>query len=35
MDANSTLANSAKPKVSYDIKVIEISQLEDYQGYTF
>ena len=35
MDANSTLANSAKPKVSYNIKVIEISQLEDYQGYTF
>jgi hypothetical protein len=25
MDAHSTLANSAKPKISYSIKVVEIS----------
>lgn len=35
MDAHSTLANSAKPKISYSIKVVEISQLEGYENYDF
>jgi hypothetical protein len=26
---------SAQPKVSYDIKVLEISQLEEFKNYTF
>lgn len=34
-DAQSTLATSAQPKVTYTISVIEISQIEDYEGYTF
>ena len=35
LDAQSTLTTSAKPKVTYDIAVLEISQLEGYENYTF
>ena len=33
LDAESTLYTSIFPKVTYNIKVVEISQLEGYQGY--
>lgn len=34
-DAESTLHNSAQPKVSYTINIVELSQLEEYKGYNF
>ena len=35
LDAKSTLATSAKPKITYNISVLELSQLEGYENYTF
>lgn len=35
LDAQSTLTTSAKPKVTYNIAVLEISQLEGYENFTF
>lgn len=35
LDAQSTLFTSAKPKVTYNIAVLELSQLEDYENYRF
>ena len=35
LDAESTLHTSSQPKVSYDIKVLEISQIEGYENYIF
>lgn len=35
MDAESTLHNSASPKVSYTINVVDLSQLEGYENYRF
>ena len=34
-DAETTLHNSAQPKVSYTINIVELSQLEGYEGYNF
>ena len=35
LDAQNTLNTSAKPKVTYNISVLELSQLEGYENYTF
>ena len=35
LDAQSTLLASSKPRISYDISVLELSQLEDYKSYVF
>ena len=35
LDAESTLHTSARPKVSYSINVLELSQLEGYENYNF
>lgn len=35
LDAESTLHTSSQPKVSYDINVLELSQIEGYENYTF
>lgn len=35
MDAESTLFTSAQPKVTYTINVLELSQLEGYENYSF
>ena len=35
LDAQSTLNTSAKPKITYNISVLELSQLEGYKNYTF
>ena len=35
LDAQSTLVASSKPKIVYDISVLELSQLEGYDNYTF
>lgn len=35
LDAESTLHTSSQPKVTYDIKVIELSQIQEYENYTF
>ena len=35
LDAESTLYTSAQPKVTYSINVLELSQLEGYENYTF
>lgn len=35
LDAESTLNTSAKPKVTYTINVLELSQLEEYENYLF
>ena len=35
LDAQSTLHTSSQPKVTYDINVLEISQIEGYENYTF
>lgn len=35
LDAQSTLATSSKPKITYNISVLELSQLEGYENYTF
>ena len=35
LDAQSTLNTSAKPKITYNISVLELSQLEGYENYTF
>lgn len=35
LDAQSTLNTSAKPKVTYNISVLELSQLEGYENYIF
>lgn len=35
LDAESTLNTSAKPKVTYTINVLELSQLEEYENYEF
>lgn len=35
LDAQSTLSTSSKPKVTYDISVLELSQIEGYENYTF
>ena len=35
LDAQSTLVTSSKPKIVYDIFVLELSQLEGYDNYTF
>ena len=35
LDAESTLNTSAKPKVTYTINVLELSQLEEYENYRF
>ena len=35
MDAESTLATSARPKITYNISVLELSQLEGYEAYHF
>lgn len=35
LDAESTLFTSAQPKVTYTINVLELSQLEGYENYTF
>lgn len=35
LDAQSTLNTSSKPKITYNISVLELSQLEDYENYTF
>lgn len=35
IDAQSTLCNSSRPKVSYDISVVEISQIKGYENYSF
>lgn len=35
LDAESTLNSSAKPKVTYNINVLELSQLEGYENYNF
>ena len=34
-DAKSTLHTSAQPKVTYTINLLELSQLEEYENYTF
>ena len=34
-DAETTLHNSAQPKVSYTVNIVELSQLEGYEGYNF
>lgn len=35
LDAQSTLYTSSRPKVSYNISVLELSQLEGYENFTF
>lgn len=35
LDAENTLRNSAQPKVSYNIAVLELSQLQEYENYKF
>lgn len=35
LDANSILQNSSQPKVSYTINIIELSQIENFENYTF
>ena len=35
LDAQSTLTTSSRPKISYDISVLELSQIEEYKNYTF
>lgn len=35
LDAQSTLHTSSQPKVTYDITVLELSQIEGYKNYTF
>lgn len=35
LDAQSTLFTSGKPKISYNINVLELSQLEGYENYSF
>ena len=35
LDAQSTLSTSAKPKITYNISVLELSQLENYENYIF
>jgi hypothetical protein len=35
LDAQSTLSISAKPKITYEISVLELSQLEGYENYTY
>lgn len=35
LDAQSTLNTSAKPKITYNISVLELSQVEGYENYTF
>ena len=35
LDAESTLHTSSQPKVTYNINVLELSQIEEYQNYTF
>lgn len=35
LDAQSTLYTSAKPKITYNISVLELSRLEGYENYTF
>ena len=35
LDAESTLHTSAQPKVKYEISVLELSQLEGYENYSF
>ena len=35
LDAQSTLSTSAKPKITYNISVLELSRLEGFENYTF
>ena len=35
LDAQSTLTTSSRPKVTYNISVLELSQIEEYKNYTF
>ena len=35
LDAQSTLSTSAKPKITYEISVLELSQLEGYENYIY
>jgi hypothetical protein len=35
LDACSTLHTSAQPKVTYDISVLDLSQMPEYSGYDF
>lgn len=35
LDASATLHNSCQPKVSYTINIIELSQIEGYENYSF
>ena len=35
LDAESTLHTSSQPRVTYDISVLELSQIPDYENYTF
>ena len=35
LDAQSTLTTSAKPKITYNILVLELSQLQGYENFTF
>lgn len=35
LDAQSTLSTSSKPKITYNISVLELSQLEGYENYVF
>jgi hypothetical protein len=35
LDAQSTLYTSAKPKITYNISVLELSRLEGYENYSF
>ena len=35
LDAQSTLHTSSQPKITYNINVLELSQIEDYENYTF
>ena len=35
LDALATARNSAFPKVTYDIQVIDLENLNDYKGYNF
>ena len=35
LDAESTLNTSSKPKITYDISVLELSQLDEYENYIF
>jgi hypothetical protein len=35
LDSESTLHTSAQPKVTYNISVVDVSPLKDYEGYDF